>query len=208
MGADVKALDELLAKAEAAGACEAAETLAGFSGDVGRVKLRAEDAARLARGGHRLRGQALSGLPDEEGCAGPVAVFVDPEQAIPAVRSLPGFERGTVRPVAGLLDSSGTRSSFVEDEVMVSTADKGRLDEFTKRWNGAVVHSFVPHAKDAVPQYLVRVDTGLGDPAKLGDHLAELNRSSGRPTRWPCPVTRACACWPSPLRRPPPTATR
>ncbi|GAA1660331.1 S8/S53 family peptidase [Catellatospora bangladeshensis] len=176
VGADVKALDELLAKAEAAGACEAAETLAGFSGDVGRVKLRAEDAARLARGGHRLRGQALSGLPDEEGCAGPVAVFVDPEQAIPAVRSLPGFERGTVRPVAGLLDSSGTRSSFVEDEVMVSTADKGRLDEFTKRWNGAVVHSFVPHAKDAVPQYLVRVDTGLGDPAKLGDHLAELNR--------------------------------
>src|SRR5690349_5767789 len=54
VGADVKALDELLAKAEAAGACEAAEALAGFSGDVGRVKLRAEDAARLARGGHRL----------------------------------------------------------------------------------------------------------------------------------------------------------
>lgn len=177
-GVDVSELDKPLEQAEKAAAngadCTVASALTDFATATNEdANLPAVELERLARLGERIRGQVLNAVL--AGCAGPVTIYVDPERSAPKVASLPGYDPKTPRTVAGMINSDGVRSTFVADEVLVSTADEQRLKEFLERWRGTVLSSFVPPVKAAATHYLVRVVTELADPAPLSEQLAKLN---------------------------------
>lgn len=130
---------------------------------------------RLGRDGAALRRGTLAALGDQTGCEGPVVVQVDPTRVTPMHGSLPGFESGTSRPVAGLIDSEGVQADFVEDELVVTTEDPARLEALLSRWGGQVIHILRSHQPEIPPQYLVRVETRYADPAGLSDNLGKLN---------------------------------
>ncbi|WP_204045098.1 S8 family serine peptidase [Acrocarpospora phusangensis] len=85
---------------------------------------------------------------------------------------LPGYEQGVPRPVAALVDEYGRRTEFVANELILSSGDEAELDAFVARWNGKILHKT---DEGPEPIYLVRITTDLAEPAKLSDHLAELN---------------------------------
>lgn len=106
---------------------------------------------------------------------GPIEVIADPTRVKPRHKPLPGFERGTSRPVAGLLDGDGVQADFVENELLVSTKDQSRLDAMLQRWNGRIIEALRSRQAEIPPQYLVRIETRLADPARLSENLAKLN---------------------------------
>jgi serine protease len=117
--------------------------------------------------------------PGEPGEPGPVAVVID-ERLTPRHKALPGLERDTVRPVASLADADGVQTDFVENELVVATWDRTRLDWLIRRWSGRVVMTIASRGADVAPQYLVRVDTRHADPDRLSDSLAKLNGEKSR----------------------------
>src|SRR5690606_14810013 len=114
----------------------------------------------------------------------PIEVEVDPAVA-PTRDSIPGFEDGQPRPLAGAANEDGTVADFVANEVWLATDDPGVLASFLARWNGEVLLTFDPDTAgiDSLPtQYLVRVDTSaVTDPAaSLADDLRRLHpRATG-----------------------------
>jgi hypothetical protein len=92
-------------------------------------------------------------------------VQVDPTRVTPMHGPLPGFESGTSRPVAGLIDSEGVQADFVEDELVVTTEDPARLKALLSRWGGQVIHTLRSH-QPIPPHYLVRVETST--PTRRG----------------------------------------
>src|SRR6478609_2059894 len=62
------------------------------------------------------RARILAAMPDEEGCDGPITVYVDPA-ITPKRAPLPGFDPKSTRPVAGMRDADGVATEFVADEV-------------------------------------------------------------------------------------------
>ena len=88
---------------------------------------------------------------------------------------LPGYDGPANRRVVSIVDSDGGRSDFVENELVVSTADGYELGTLLDRSGGTVLKRLDPDLEGAKPQYLVRIDTGRADPAKLGGYLAKLN---------------------------------
>lgn len=114
----------------------------------------------------------------------PIEVVVDPAVQ-PTRDSIPGFEDGQPRPLAGAANEDGTVADFVANEVWLATDDPGVLASFLARWNGEVLLTFDPDTSgiDSLPtQYLVRVDTSaVTDPAaSLADDLRRLHpRATG-----------------------------
>ena len=106
-------------------------------------------------------------------------------QALPvAVPELPGFDGKTPRPVACLADpDGGSLVEFVENELILMTNDAGELARFVARWNGEVLFEHDPsqYGLEGVRQHLVRIQTELADPSRLGDDLSVLapNRRAG-----------------------------
>lgn len=139
------------------------------------------DLETLARRGAALRGQVLGTLPDEEGCAGPIVVHVDPDRARPPVAQLPGFGRGSTRPLAGLVDGDGVRVDFVENELILTSSDTKEVAAFAARWGGTVIRSLAPD-RGGPGQHLVRIDPTRADPSKLSDSLAVLNEGRSKAT--------------------------
>jgi serine protease len=134
----------------------------------------------LARDGARLRARVLAGVPVNDGCEGPVTVYVDADQASPRSPQPPPREDRQARPVAGLTDASGAHADLVPNEVMVSTADQAVAEAVAARWGGKVVTKSDRKVPGVLPQYLVRVDPGRADTGQLSTLLARLNNGRKR----------------------------
>lgn len=119
------------------------------------------------------RGRILAAMPDEEGCDGPIIVYADPA-VTPKHEPLPGWERGTTRPVAAMRDADGMAVDFVEDEVLVTAKDPGMVKDLAERWKGTILAQFTAGKADETT-YTIRVRTDLADPKTLSDNLAKLN---------------------------------
>lgn len=91
----------------------------------------------------------------------------------PAVPDIPGFDEGTPRSLAAVIDSKGHQADFVENELWLSTDDQNELDAFLTRWHGEVVSAFNPTGFK--PQYLIRFDTTLADASRLMEDLIILD---------------------------------
>jgi serine protease len=129
----------------------------------------------LVSTGAGLRGNLLGDLPDEQGCAGPVVVTVDPAKAAPDRVSLPGLTATTIRPLAAISDTDGVTSTFVADELVVGATGPAVVEAFAARWKGAVLRDLAPRAMPGRHLYLVRVNTGAADTAGLSGRLGTLN---------------------------------
>lgn len=132
--------------------------------------------AAAKAGSEAERARILAAMPEEEGCDGPITVWVDPSAA-PKQEALPGFERGTTRPVAGLRDADGNDAVFVEDEVVITTKDPAQAAKFADRWSGTILSQAKPDKSDETA-YVVKVKTSLADPARLSDDLAKINEGA------------------------------
>src|SRR5215207_1112064 len=177
--------------------CKTAEALQAYSDRVGTIAARARKLAQemaaapgkaaelgqlrratarydeLARQGFRLRGDALAGADD--GCEGPITVYVDANKAKPRGPALPGWEDKIPRPVAALVDTDGEQTDFVADELVITSADDAAVKSFVTRRGGKILQVTDTKVSDSAPQYLVRVDGKRADPAKLSGYLAKLN---------------------------------
>ena len=110
-------------------------------------------------------------------------VIVDTAIEVPA-RSLPGFEDGTVRPVAAVTDAKGNQAEFIENELLLMTDRAEELEAFLARWDGELLLEFDPADYDLQglggiePFYLVRITTDLADTGTLGEDLRRLDPES------------------------------
>ena len=60
---------------------------------------------------------------------------------------------------------------------MLTTGDQAKADALVRRWRAAVLEKLAPtEVRGWVPMYLVRIDTGRADPAKLTRDLEKLNK--------------------------------
>jgi len=92
--------------------------------------------------------------------------------------SLPDAPDGAPRQFAAVADDLGNRGIFIEDELIVMTADPKQLNGVLSRWSGEVVDTIDPAENDIAgmsPQYLVRVDPTTADPAELPGLLAGMH---------------------------------
>ncbi|MCP2322960.1 hypothetical protein HDA40_001467 [Hamadaea flava] len=124
-------------------------------------------------GSEAERGEILAAMPDEEGCDGPITVWADPTVS-PKTEPLPGFERGTTRPVAAMRDADGVTTEFVEDEIVVGSADESKVKDLAERWRGTILAQARADKSD-MATYTIRVRPELADPKSLSDDLAKLN---------------------------------
>lgn len=90
---------------------------------------------------------------------------------------------GEPRTLVAATDDSGIPLEFVENELMIMSADKAAVDAFIARWDGKLLHTCDPaaHNLQAIPTYLVRVRADMADRASLDGDLAALNPNGGAP---------------------------
>lgn len=111
----------------------------------------------------------------EPGGEGPITMVVDPGRTKPSSVALTPFGDKLTRPVAAVVDSAGFQADFVENELILSTADPASLSAFLERWGGEVLGR-AELKNSATVHYLIRIDTRRADPARLSDDLAQLNK--------------------------------
>ena len=95
---------------------------------------------------------------------------------------LPAMDGEAARPIATLVDGEGVQVDFVEDEILVSTADETALGSFVARWNGEVVETTTPAdlgMDDLAPLHRVRIDATAADASALAAQLAALSAEGG-----------------------------
>lgn len=114
------------------------------------------------------RARILAAMPDEEGCQGPIVVYVDPA-VTPKRNPLPGFDPKSTRPVAGVRYADGVTTEFVADEVTITAKDESLVKAFADKWQGTVLSR-------AGTAYAMKVRSDLADPATLSGNLAKLNQ--------------------------------
>ncbi|MCA9839176.1 MAG: S8 family serine peptidase [Trueperaceae bacterium] len=109
-----------------------------------------------------------------------ITIVVDPE-VTPLAPSLPGFEDGEPRPLAGVTNEDGAIASFVANEVWLSTDNDAEVQTLVGRWNGKILRMLDP-AKAGVTglpkQYLIRIDASSADASKLSEDLRTLEQNS------------------------------
>lgn len=116
-------------------------------------------------------------LPDEGDIIEPLAFEVD-NTIKQTVSELPGFNGGTPRPVATIVDRDGIQANFVANEIWFTSSDPAELDAFLTRWGGSVVSEIIPTRKHDLAgmknQYLIAVDASTVDASDLTDDLLKL----------------------------------
>jgi serine protease len=100
---------------------------------------------------------------------------VDAAAARPGHDPLPGFETGTVRAVASVADGEGGQFDFVENELVVMTADPTALKDLLVRRGGKVRQVLTEAIPAPMVGYLLQVDPTRADPSTLTADLATLN---------------------------------
>jgi hypothetical protein len=101
---------------------------------------------------------------------------VDPELE-PSIETVPSLEDGVERVVRCIADADGARSELVDRELIVLTDDPQELADFLARTGGEVLMSSESAERgmeDLPLLYLVRVDTGVADIARLPDDIFSL----------------------------------
>jgi subtilisin family serine protease len=92
----------------------------------------------------------------------------------PERAGLPPFKDGKPRPLARMVDGTGVPADFVQDELIVQTADTTVLDAFVVRRKGQVLRTIMPTSGKA-PYYVVRISPALADPARMVADLRKLD---------------------------------
>ncbi len=97
----------------------------------------------------------------------------------PDTPTLPAVvEGGDLRPIAALIDHSGIKANFVEDELLVVSDDDAKVSALAARWNGTVVKKVdaADYGVDGVkPIHLVKVDSAAADAEKLAHYTKQLD---------------------------------
>jgi serine protease len=95
----------------------------------------------------------------------------------PRIVEIPGLDDGPPRSVATMIDTNGTQSEFVQNELIIVTDDESALTAFLSRWQGQVLDSVNPAEANIAgvkPFYLVRVMAPTADTGTLAADLKEL----------------------------------
>ncbi len=195
-GVDMAALDTDLQRAEQLVGrqnCEAVASLDRYAARLGAADGTAA-RQRLLEQGEQVRFDILASVPANDGCKGDIKVSVD-KKIKPSVATAPGYQRGTARPVAAVRASDGTQTDFIANELVLTTRDQAKADALVRRWRGAVLKKLAPtEVRGWIPMYLVRIDTGRADPAKLTRDLEKLNKPRIKRSHSGSPVTRDAGC--------------
>src|SRR5262249_23264759 len=116
----------------------------------------------------------------------PTAPTLVVDSAIPAAKTkLPALEDGAPRPVAVLTDGSKVPLEFVENEMLVQTADATALAGVIGRWNATIVKEVDPqqYGMPGEPIYLLRVQTAAADRGRLVADLQKLSPNAASQLR-------------------------
>ena len=104
---------------------------------------------------------------------GQVVFAVDPS-LVPDVTEVEGLEEGDPpRPVGRLEAPDGTVSDVVLAELVVTSTDRGRVEELARRYDGEIVDE-MPGDDGEPTDYLVRISPPQPDLEKLADDLVAL----------------------------------
>jgi subtilisin family serine protease len=125
----------------------------------------------------RATGQVTINDDDSVANSPTVALAVD-GTVQPSVAQIPSPDGEAPSPVAAGEDQHGTKTDFVEGEVLVQTNDAAQLSAFLTQWNGTIVFTIDPAptivkaiaasgGAPPVKTYLVRVDPALADVSSL-----------------------------------------
>ncbi len=110
------------------------------------------------------------------GVTPPISFSVD-ANVTPAMTQVAPLADGAARPVAAVTDARGHQAEFVENELMLTTADANLVSAFVARWNGQILLTINPPSKlsGLSPMYLVRIDTSRANAAGLLADLRAVN---------------------------------
>lgn len=102
-----------------------------------------------------------------------------------ATTVLPPFADGVPRPVAVLTDSSNIPVEFVENEMMVETADAAALAAIVARWNATILDTFdySQFGMEGGTLYLLRVNAAAADQSQLAADLSALSPNTASQIR-------------------------
>jgi serine protease len=91
----------------------------------------------------------------------------------PELTEIPGFEDGTTRPVASLVDEEGYQVDFVENELVLVTDSTDEVNAFCSRRDGEEIYTFSPdeYGMSVTGMHVVRVNTPLADTSTLVEDL-------------------------------------
>jgi serine protease len=108
----------------------------------------------------------------------PPLVFAVEPSIDTAPRQIAGVDGGPPRPLAALVDDDGTRSLFVENELVIATDSVPQLNALLDRWGATLVLSIDPSVAGidtSTSLHLVRLDPSGFDTNDLADDLRALN---------------------------------
>lgn len=112
----------------------------------------------------------------------PFSIAVDPAVQ-PEQPALPPLsDGGAPRPLAALAGPYDADVSFVADELLLQTSNRGELDAFLARYGATLLLEIDPSASgmaDLAPLYLIRLPAGAGSAATLAADLAALAADRG-----------------------------
>lgn len=111
------------------------------------------------------------------GALSELEIMVDPLLE-PLVESLPPLEEGgEPRKLAVVVDERGHEAEFVENELILMTNNQAAVDAFVTRWQGEVLSTVDPAGSglDFPKVHLIRIDTALGDPARLEEDILKID---------------------------------
>jgi serine protease len=154
--------------------CKSLTALGSFVGQTKRLDgRRAIAAAPLAASARALQRRVFLWYARRHGGCGlhPPSFRVD-HSVRPALRSLPAVA-GQPRRLARIDDGDGTKTDFVQDELLLSTNSKSELSAFLRRWGGRVLD--VSRAQGAKQAYLVRIDPSRADAHGLSADVRRLD---------------------------------
>lgn len=121
---------------------------------------------------------AGEGCTEEGEGAGLEVTFVVDPTLTPAFAEIPAADgTGPARQLAAIEDENGTQGIFVQNEIILSTADSDALNAFLARWNAIILSTFdpAPAGLELDPQYLISIDVSLANLAALEDDIALLD---------------------------------
>jgi len=143
-----------------------------------RLKMDLDASCQTAKGKVVVVGKLRRRFKAESVVPAPTFT-VDPSVAPESV-SLERYADGQPRPLAAVTDSSGVPLTFVENELLVVSDDADAVVALARRWRGRILMDLAPrdYGLDLPTHWLVRIDTDLGDRAKLAADLKALNPES------------------------------
>ena len=101
----------------------------------------------------------------------PVIDVVVDESVVPSISELPGLSGGAPREVGVIVEPSGRRTEFVEQEVILLPASEDELNAFLAEYGGTVLRAGVPSTRP----YVVHVDLSAAPRDDLPANLAPLD---------------------------------